>query len=68
MEFQERHDRRSVGTTRLVGFRATKDEVIELKYLASKRGKTVSNYLRSLVIEDKKKIELEQLAKSVTEI
>ena len=65
MEFQER---KSAGATRLVGFRATKDEVIELKYLASKRGKTVSNYLRSLVIKKKKKIELEQLAKSVTEI
>ena len=53
---------------KIINFRATEEEREIIKNMAHRRNMTVADYFRWLVMEDMKRIELEQLAKSVTEI
>lgn len=59
---------RKRGNLKIINFRATEEEREIIKNMAHKRNMTVADYFRWLVMEDMKRIELEQLAKSVTEI
>lgn len=59
---------RKRGNLKIINFRATEEEREIIKTMAHKRNMTVADYFRWLVMEDMKRIELEQLAKSVTEI
>ena len=59
---------RKRGNLKIINFRATEEEREIIKNMAHKRNMTVADYFRLLVMEDMKRIELEQLAKSVTEI
>lgn len=59
---------RKRGNLKIINFRATEEEREIIKDMAHKRSMTVADYFRWLVMEDMKRIELEQLAKSVTEI
>lgn len=59
---------RKRGNLKIINFRATEEEREIIKAMAHKRNMTVADYFRWLVMEDMKRIELEQLAKSVTEI
>ena len=59
---------RKRGNLKIINFRATEKEREIIKDMAHKRSMTVADYFRWLVMEDMKRIELEQLAKSVTEI
>ena len=59
---------RKRGNLKIINFRATEEEREIIKNMAHKRSMTVADYFRWLVMEDMKRIELEQLAKSVTEI
>lgn len=59
---------RKRGNLKIINFRATEEEREIIKDMAHKRHMTVADYFRWLVMEDMKRIELEQLAKSVTEI
>lgn len=59
---------RKRGNLKIINFRATEEEREIIKDMAHKRNMTVADYFRWLVMEDMKRIELEQLAKSVTEI
>ena len=59
---------RKRGNLKIINFRATEEEREIIKNMAHKRNMTVADYFRWLVMEDMKRIQLEQLAKSVTEI
>ena len=59
---------RKRGNLKIINFRATEEEREIIKDMAHRRSMTVADYFRWLVMEDMKRIELEQLAKSVTEI
>ena len=59
---------RKRGNLKIINFRATEEEREIIKNMAHKRNMTVADYFRWLVMEDMKRIALEQLAKSVTEI
>ena len=59
---------RKRGNLKIINFRATEEEREIIKDMAHKRNMTVADYFRWLVMEDMKRIEQEQLAKSVTEI
>ena len=59
---------RKRGNLKIINFRATEEEREIIKDMDHKRNMTVADYFRWLVMEDMKRIELEQLAKSVTEI
>ena len=59
---------RKRGNLKIINFRATEEEREIIEDMAHKRNMTVADYFRWLVMEDMKRIELEQLAKSVTEI
>lgn len=59
---------RKRGNLKIINFRATEEEREIIKNMAHRRNMTVADYFRWLVMEDMKRIELEQLAKSVTEI
>lgn len=59
---------RKRGNLKIINFRATEEEREIIKNMAHKRNMTVADYFRWLVMQDMKRIELEQLAKSVTEI
>ena len=59
---------RKRGNLKIINFRATEEEREIIKNMAHRRSMTVADYFRWLIMEDMKRIELEQLAKSVTEI